>query len=76
MITIGIDPHKQSHTAAAVNAATGELCDQLTISSDRAGHEQLLDWARNLGDERQSPGHRVCDDLVEVGEVELHPGAK
>ena len=28
------------------------------------------------GDERQPVGHRVCDDLEEVGEVELHPGAK
>ncbi len=52
MITIGIDPHKRSHTAAAVNAATGELCDQLTLASDQAGHERLLEWARALGEER------------------------
>ena len=46
MITIGIDPHKQSHTAAAVNSPTGELRDQLTIASDQAGHERLIEWAR------------------------------
>ena len=28
------------------------------------------------GDERRPVGDRVCDDLVEVGEVELHAGAK
>jgi transposase len=53
VITIGIDPHKQSHTAAAVNSATGELLDQLTIPSDRGGHERLLEWARDLADERR-----------------------
>jgi transposase len=53
VITIGIDPHKQSHTAAAVNSVSGELLDQLTIPSDRGGHERLLEWARDLGDERR-----------------------
>jgi transposase len=53
VITIGIDPHKRSHTAAAVSSATGELLDQLTIPSDRAGHERLLEWARDLGEERR-----------------------
>jgi transposase len=53
VITIGIDPHKRSHTAAAVDSATGELQDQLTITSDRAGHERLLEWARALDAERR-----------------------
>jgi transposase len=53
VITIGIDPHKQSHTAAAVNSATGELCAQLTAASDEGGHERLLEWARSLDPERR-----------------------
>ena len=53
MITIGIDPHKQSHTAAAVNSQTGELCDRLTLTSDQAGHERLLEWARALDEKRR-----------------------
>jgi transposase len=53
VITIGIDPHKQSHTAAAVTSTTGELCDRLTIASDQAGHERLLEWARALDPERR-----------------------
>jgi transposase len=52
VITIGVDPHKRSHTAAAVNSATGELCDQLTVASDQTGHERLIEWARALGEER------------------------
>jgi transposase len=53
VITIGIDPHKRSHTAAAVSSATGELCEELTVPSDQAGHERLLEWARGLGSERR-----------------------
>jgi transposase len=52
VIVIGIDPHKQSHTAAAVGEATGELRGERTVPARRRGHEQLLGWARSLGPER------------------------
>jgi transposase len=51
VITIGIDPHKRSHTAAAADAATGELLDTLTVAADPAGHARLIDWARAMADE-------------------------
>ena len=41
MIVIGVDPHKQSHTAAAVEAGTGELRGERTVRARREGHEQL-----------------------------------
>ena len=53
MITIGIDPHKRSHTAAAVDAQTGELRAELTVASDQGGHERLIEWARALDEERR-----------------------
>jgi transposase len=52
MIVIGIDPHKQTHTAAAVEATTAELCGERTVSARQTGHEQLLQWARSLASER------------------------
>jgi transposase len=52
MIVIGVDPHKRSHTAAAVEQATGELRGERTASARRQGHEQLLAWARALAHER------------------------
>ena len=52
MIVIGVDPHKQSHTAVVVERATGELCGERTVKARRPGHEQLLEWARSLGGER------------------------
>ena len=53
MIVIGIDPHKQTHTAVAVEASTGELVDELTVPARTAGHERLLLWARALSGERR-----------------------
>jgi transposase len=52
MIVIGVDPHKRSHTAAAVEQATGELRGERTARARRQGHEQLLAWARALAHER------------------------
>lgn len=47
MITIGIDPHKQSHTAVAVTPL-GELLAEITVPADTAGHEELRSWAHRL----------------------------
>jgi len=52
MIVIGIDPHMKSHTAVAVDAASGRTLAEKTVSADAQGHEQLLLWARGLGPER------------------------
>jgi transposase len=52
MIVIGSDPHKRSHTAAAVGAATGELQGSETVQATAAGHERMLAWARALDPER------------------------
>jgi transposase len=52
MIVIGSDPHKSSHTFAAVDAATGELCATLTVPATAAGAEKALRWGRGLDGER------------------------
>ena len=48
MITIGIDPHKDTHTAAAVEDASGALLGELTVTGTAEGHERLRSWARGL----------------------------
>jgi len=56
LITIGIDPHKQTHTAVAVNEV-GQLLGEVTVSGDEAGQRDLLRWAHAL----QSAGeHRFA----------------
>jgi transposase len=51
MVTIGVDPHKQTHTAAAVNHL-GVQAGQLTAAARPAGNGRLLEWARALDPER------------------------
>jgi transposase len=47
-IVIGIDTHKYFHVAVALDSIGG-LLDTRTFPADRAGYEQLLDWAIALG---------------------------
>jgi transposase len=47
LITIGIDPHKQTHTAVAINEV-GQLLGEITISGDEPGQRDLLSWAHAL----------------------------
>jgi transposase len=51
VITIGIDPHKDTHTAAAVDDASGQLLSELTVAGTNAGHERLRAWAHQLAGE-------------------------
>lgn len=53
MIVIGIDPHKRTHTAAALDASSGELVGELTVAARGSGHAELVAWARSLGEERR-----------------------
>lgn len=40
-VVIGVDTHKQTHTAAAVSA-TGAVLDQLTVPADPSGYRKLI----------------------------------
>jgi hypothetical protein len=51
VITIGIDPHKDTHTAATVEDVTGQLLDELTVPGTDAGHGRLIEWAQELAGE-------------------------
>jgi transposase len=52
MIVIGADPHKQTHTFAAVDGVNGELRGSETFAASTAGHARALAWARKIGAER------------------------
>ncbi|MGH9894770.1 MAG: IS110 family transposase, partial [bacterium] len=52
MIVIGIDPRKQTHSAAALDRATGEPGGKRTVKARALGHGELLSWARLLDPER------------------------
>ena len=51
-LVIGVDPHKQTHTAVAVKVGSGELVDELSASARASGYTQLLAWALMIDAER------------------------
>ena len=51
-LVIGVDPHKQTHTAVAVRSVSGELVDELSVAARAAGYGHLLTWARAINGER------------------------
>ena len=47
-ILIGVDTHKHTHVAVAINRLGARLA-HCSVSADRAGYEELVHWARALG---------------------------
>jgi transposase len=45
-VIIGVDPHKGSHTATALNPATNAAAASLRIDATLAGYRQLLRWGK------------------------------
>ena len=52
MLTIGVDTHKATLAASAIDDAGRELSAR-TFRNDRQGHTSLLRWARAHGSERR-----------------------
>ncbi len=73
--TIGIDPHKATHTAVAINE-TETILGELTVPADRSQTKTLLDWAQNLDGEGRvwaveaagGLGYLLSQQLVAHGE--------
>jgi hypothetical protein len=73
--TIGIDPHKATHTAVAIDESETVL-GELTVPADRAQTRTLLEWAQQVdGDGRTwaveaagGLGYLLAQQLVASGE--------
>ncbi|HEX2297258.1 MAG TPA: transposase, partial [Pseudonocardiaceae bacterium] len=48
-IVVGVDTHKYAHVAVAIDQL-GTRLGEITISVDRAGYEQLEQWAARHGE--------------------------
>ncbi len=46
VVTVGIDVHKKTHCAVAVDEAGRQVGKPMTVRATDAGHRQLLRWAR------------------------------
>jgi transposase len=74
MVVIGVDSHKRTHTAVAVNEA-GRTLGHTTVATSSAGHLALVRWARRwrvrswaLEDCRHLT-RRLETDLLRAGET-------
>ncbi|MBB2934204.1 transposase [Amycolatopsis bartoniae] len=65
MVVIGIDPHKHTHTAVAVDEV-GRKLGQVTVAADEAGVLRLWVWAGRFGQRRWAveDGRAVAGRLV------------
>jgi transposase len=52
MIVVGVDPHKRSHTAAAIELPSGLVRGERTVAANTDGHQELLAWAEGTAEER------------------------
>ena len=52
VVTVGIDVHKNTHCAVAVDEAGRQLGRPVTVRATDAGHRQLVRWARREFGER------------------------
>jgi hypothetical protein len=63
---IGIDPHKLSHTATAVDPATNTATSSLRVSASLAGYRELLGWPRGAASSR-TLASQLVDASASVG---------
>jgi transposase len=62
VVVVGIDVHKGTHTAVAVDAAGGRLGRERTVRATSAGHRQLVRWAGEVRRQvaaQAGPGVRI-----------------
>ncbi len=75
-VMIGVDPHKASHTAAAIGRA-GEPLGDIQVRAAASQAEQLLAWAAAWPDRAWAVegasglGHLLAQQLVTAGELVL-----
>jgi transposase len=80
-VTIGVDPHKTSHTAAALDEH-GQLLDRQRFPATLEGHQALHQWAGRWDDRRWAVegahglGRALAQRLVGDGEQVVDVPAK
>src|SRR6202163_762034 len=77
MIVIGVDPHKSTHTATALDPATNTDLGSLRIEASLAEYQRLIVWAKAWPERTwaienaDGLGHHLALWLLALGEVVL-----
>ncbi|MGH3340662.1 MAG: IS110 family transposase [Propionibacteriaceae bacterium] len=75
MIIIGVDPHKRTHVASAVDSTTNRQLAVLEVAASLAGYRRLLTWAGRFDERRwavensQGLGRHLAQWLLARGEL-------
>jgi transposase len=81
VIVIGLDPHKSSHTAVAIDQ-TGAVVGRLKVTADKNSRDRLLGWAQPWPQRQwaiegaKGLGHLIAQQLVAAGEPVVDVPAK
>ncbi|MBA2312087.1 MAG: transposase [Actinobacteria bacterium] len=74
MVIIGVDPHKRTHTANALQPGTNTVIATLQIDASLAGYRRLLRWGARFESRRwavenaRGLGRHLAQWLVARGE--------
>jgi transposase len=74
-VVIGIDPHKSSHTAAALDPDSHAVLDTVRVEATLVEYRRLLGWAKRFGQRRwavenaRGLGRHLAQWLVARGET-------
>ncbi len=75
MVIVGIDAHKRTHTAVAIDGAGRQLGAKTTMATTTEAHLELVRWADRFGNERRWAvedcrhlSRRLEADLLAAGE--------
>src|SRR5260370_42270880 len=77
MIVIGVDPHKSTHTATAVDPVTNTDLGSLRVEATLADYQRMLVWAKQWPQRQwavenaEGLGHHLAQWLVAPGAVGL-----
>jgi transposase len=77
MIVIGVDPHKSTHTATAVDPVTNTDLGSLRVEATLADYQRMLAWAKSWPQRQwavenaEGLGHHLAQWLLARGEVVL-----
>jgi transposase len=81
VVMIGIDPHKASHTATAIDSAE-EVLGQVRVRANRDQLDRLLEWAATWPERTWAVenatglGHLIAQQLLAAGETVLDVAPK
>jgi len=75
MLIIGVDPHKRTHTASALDPNANRVVSSVEVEASLGGYRRLLRWAAQFDDRRwaienaRGLGRHLAQWLIARGEI-------